>query len=239
MSKKIMAMLDQAIDGDFLDVTRMNILKDIRKMLQEEQYLKDLAGKTTEKTRYQVIKKLFRENSKENQQWRKNCWTIKMQIETLQSYQVITDSRIMFVLKKNGKISNLPELPESEWRPDVKKLLAQSWVGETATLSTEDIRKIIALFKQRNILPVSTLLSGGRELIPGKNIFTFGGLAFDFQYVGKALQVLGAKEVTLKINENNLLGFENDYGYVMLAPFNVQTEDEKAAIAACPNCKVE
>lgn len=239
MSKKIMAMLDQAIDGDFLDVTRMNILKDIRKMLQEEQYLKDLAGKTTEKTRYQVIKKLFRENSKENQQWRKNCWTIKMQIETLQSYQVITDSRIMFVLKKNGKISNLPELPESEWRPDVKKLLAQSWVGETATLSTEDIRKIIALFKQRNILPVSTLLSGGRELIPGKNIFTFGGIAFDFQYVGKALQVLGAKEVTLRIKESNLLCFENDYGYVMLAPFNVQTEDEKAAIAACPNCKVE
>ena len=236
MSKKIMAMLDQAIDGDFLDVTKMDILKDIRKMLQEEQYLKDLAGKTTEKTRYQVIKKLFQENSKENQQWRKNCWTVK---EALQTYQVITDSRIMFVLKKNGKISNLPELPESEWRPDVKKLLAQSWVGETATLSTEDIRKIIALSKQKNLLPASTLLSGGRELVPGKNIFTFGGYAFDFSYVGKALQVLGAKEVTLRINENNLLGFENDYGYVMLAPFYVQTESEKAAIAACPNCKVE
>ena len=236
MSKKIMAMLDQAIDGDFLDVTKMNILKDIRKMLQEEQYLKDLAGKTTEKTRYQVIKKLFQKNSKENQQWRKNCWTVK---EALQTYQVMTDSHILFVLKKIGRISNLPELPESEWRPDVKKLLAQSWVGETATLSTEDIRKIIALSKQKHILPKSTLLSGGRELIPGKNIFTFGGIAFDFQYVGKALQVLGAKEVTLRIKESNLLCFENDYGYVMLAPFNVQTEDEKAAIAACPNCKVE
>lgn len=236
MSKKIMAMLDQAIDGDFLDVTRMNILKDIRKMLQEEQYLKDLAGNVTEKTRYQVIKKLFQENSKENQQWRKNCWTVK---EALQTYQVITDSHIVFMLRKIGRIGNLPELSESEWRPDVKKLLLLEWVGETAILSAEDIRKIIALSKQKNLLPASTLLSGGRELVPGKNIFTFGGYAFDFSYVGKALQVLGAKEVSIKLNTSNFLCFENDYGYVMLAPFYVQTESEKAAIAACPNCKVE